>query len=110
MGWLEGKVALITGGGSGIGRALVERFLEKGASVFGVLECLVDKAKELQSQFGDNIVVVQGDVTQLEDNERAVAETVGAFGKLDTFIGNAGILRLFCNFTEFTEGQVGPNV
>ena len=94
MGWLEGKVALITGGGSGIGRALVERFLEEGASV-GVLERSNEKAKELQDQFGDNIVVIQGDVTQLEDNERAVAETVQAFGKLDTFIGNAGIFDFF---------------
>ena len=104
MGWLEGKVALITGGGSGIGRALVERFLEEGASV-GVLERSVDKARELQEKFGDNIVVVQGDVTQLEDNERAVAETVRAFGKLDTFIGNAGIFDFFTEFTKFTEGQ-----
>ena len=104
MGWLEGKVALITGGGSGIGRALVERFLEEGASV-GVLERSNEKAKELQDQFGDNVVVVQGDVTQLEDNERAVAETVQAFGKLDTFIGNAGIFDFFATSTKFTKGQ-----
>ena len=71
MGWLEGKVALITGGGSGIGRALVERFLDEGARV-GVLERSYEKVKELQEQFGDNVVVVQGDVTRLEDNERAV--------------------------------------
>ena len=74
MGWLEGKVALITGGGSGIGRALVERFLEEVN--LGVLERSNEKAKELQDQFGDNLVIIQGDVTQLEDNERAVAETV----------------------------------
>ena len=59
MGWLEGKVALITGGGSGIGRALVERFLEEGAHV-GVLERSHEKAKELQELFGDKVVVVQG--------------------------------------------------
>ena len=48
---VKGKVALITGGGSGIGLALVERFLEEGASV-GVLERSNEKAKDLQDQFG----------------------------------------------------------
>ena len=93
MGWLEGKVALITGGGSGIGRALIERFLDEGARI-GVLERSGEKVKDLQEQFGNQVVVVQGDVTLLEDNERAVAETVG-FGKIDTFIGNAGIFDYF---------------
>ena len=64
MGWLEGKVALITGGGSGIGRALVERFLDEGARI-GVLERSNEKVKELHEQFGDKVVVVQGDVTLL---------------------------------------------
>ncbi|MBT2654971.1 3-(cis-5,6-dihydroxycyclohexa-1,3-dien-1-yl)propanoate dehydrogenase [Bacillus sp. ISL-18] len=94
MCWLEGKVALITGGGSGIGRALVERFLDEGARV-GVLERSDQKVIDLQEQFDDRVVVVQGDVTLLEDNERAVAETVRAFGKIDTFIGNAGIFDYF---------------
>ena len=44
MGWLEGKVALITGGGSGIGRALIERFIDEGASI-GVLERFRRKSK-----------------------------------------------------------------
>ena len=94
MGWLEGKVALITGGGSGIGRALVERFLDEGALI-GVLERSGEKVRDLQKQFGNQVVVVQGDVTLLEDNEKAVAETVKAFGKIDTFIGNAGIFDYF---------------
>lgn len=105
MGWLEGKVAIITGGGSGIGRALVERFLEEGASV-GVLERSSEKVQELQEQFGDNVVVVQGDVTKLEDNERAVSETVGAFGKLDTFIGNAGIFDYFVGLPDLPKDNL----
>ena len=55
MGWLEGKVALITGGGSGIGRALVERFLDEGARI-GVLERSSEKVKDLQEQFGNKVV------------------------------------------------------
>jgi len=102
MGWLEGKVALITGGGSGIGRALVERFLDEGAHI-GVLERSGEKVKDLQEQFGNNVVVVQGDVTLLEDNERAVAETVKSYGRIDTFIGNAGIFDYFVTLPDLTK-------
>lgn len=90
MGWLEGKTALITGGGSGIGRAVVERFIAEGAQV-GVLERFQERVDEVNSAFGSSVRAVQGDVTNYGDNERAIAETVRAFGKLDIFIGNAGI-------------------
>ena len=105
MGWLEGKVALITGGGSGIGRALIERFIDEGASI-GVLERSEEKVKELQEQFGEKVVVVQGDVTLLEDNERAVAETVRVFGKIDTFIGNAGIFDYFVSLLDLPKEKL----
>ena len=87
---LDGNVTLITGGGSGLGRAIVSRFLEEGARV-AVLERSADKAAQLAADFGDAVWVIVGDVTSPEDNERAVAETLTAFGKLDTFIGNAGL-------------------
>ena len=90
MGWLEGTTALVTGGGSGLGRAVVERFIAEGATV-GVLELNPDKAKLLTEELGGSVVVVEGDATDLDDNRRAVAETVGAFGKLDTFVGNAAV-------------------
>jgi len=108
MGWLEGKVALITGGGSGIGRALVERFIEEGARV-GVLERSEEKAKDLQKHFGDNVVVVHGDVRLLEDNERAVAETVRAFGKLDTFVGNAGVFDYFASLPDLPKDKLNES-
>jgi NAD(P)-dependent dehydrogenase (short-subunit alcohol dehydrogenase family) len=73
-GMVRGKSSVNHRRGSGIGRALVERLLEEGAQV-GVLERSNEKVKELQEQFGEQVVVVQGDVTLLEDNERAVAET-----------------------------------
>jgi len=90
MGWLEGDVALVTGGGSGLGRAIVDRFVAEGAKV-GVLEINPQKKQSLVDELGDAVVVVAGDASRVEDNERAVADTVSAFGKLDTFIGNAGL-------------------
>ena len=92
--WLEGKVALVSGGGSGIGRAIVERFVEQGARV-GVLELSAEKVDRLASELGPKVLPIKGDVTELADNEHAVGETVTAFGKLDIFIGNAGIFDGF---------------
>lgn len=90
MGLLERNVTLITGGGSGLGRAIVERFINEGAKV-GVLERSADKAKQLEDDFGDDVVVTVGDVSLAADNKAAVDATVEAFGRLDTFIGNAGL-------------------
>ncbi len=88
--WLEDQVALITGGGSGLGLALVERFVSEGARV-AVLERSAEKVAALRERFGAGVVAVQGDVTSYADNERAVAAALEAFGKLDTFIGNAAV-------------------
>ena len=90
MAVLSGNVTLVTGGGSGMGRAIVERFLTEGARV-GVLERSPEKAAALEADFGDGVAVVVGDVTSPADNAAAVARTVDVFGRLDTFIGNAGL-------------------
>ncbi|HEY1971945.1 MAG TPA: 3-(cis-5,6-dihydroxycyclohexa-1,3-dien-1-yl)propanoate dehydrogenase [Pseudonocardia sp.] len=90
MGWLDGQVALVTGGGSGLGRAVVERFVAEGARV-GVLELNPGKAKELTEALGGSVAVTEGSATSWADNTRAVTDTVAAFGRLDTFVGNAGL-------------------
>ena len=105
MGWLDGQVALITGGGSGIGRGIVERFLAEGAHV-GVLERPADRVAQLRRDFGQALCAIQGDVTRLEDNKRAVAETLRAFGQLDIFVGNAGIFDSFLRLDEFPEEKL----
>jgi NAD(P)-dependent dehydrogenase (short-subunit alcohol dehydrogenase family) len=105
MGWLDGHVALVTGGGSGIGRAVVARFVEEGARV-GVLDRVAERATKLRADFGAAVTAVPGDVTRREDNARAVAETVAAFGRLDVFVGNAGVFDGFVPFPELPEERL----
>ncbi len=88
-GWLEGRVALVTGGASGIGRAVVARFVREGARV-GVMD-ISPGAFQPDDQERDAVHVIGGDVRQLADNARAVEETVERFGKLDVFVGNSGV-------------------
>ena len=105
MGWLDGQVALVTGGGSGIGRAVVARFVEEGARV-GVLDRVAARADQLRAEFGGAVVANAGDVTRLADNKRAVAETVGAFGHLDIFVGYAGVFDVYAPLAEFSEERL----
>lgn len=86
MGALEGEVVLVTGGASGLGRAIVERFLEEGARL-----AVLDRSPERLGELADQIEVVGGDVRSIADNQRAVNACVARFGRLDCAIGNAGI-------------------
>jgi NAD(P)-dependent dehydrogenase (short-subunit alcohol dehydrogenase family) len=99
MNWLEGYVALVTGGGSGIGRAVVARYLNEGAKGIGVLVRQEAQARSLQAEFGERVTVTIGDARSAGDNARAVDATLSAYGKLDTLVGNAGIWD-FCTRLE----------
>ena len=105
MGWLDGQVALVTGGGSGIGRAVVARFVTEGARV-GVIDLVAARTEALRADFGAAVVAVPGDVTSLDDNRRAVAETVRAFGRLDVFVANAGVFDGNTRLDEFPEERL----
>lgn len=87
---LLNEVALVTGGGTGIGHAVVARYISEGAKV-GVLVKEQTHADKLQAEFGDNVLVSVGDVRNFVDNQIAVNAVVDKFGKLDCFVGNAGI-------------------
>lgn len=89
-GRLDGEVALVTGGASGLGRAIVNRFVAEGARV-AVLDRSSEGLDVLRRTHGERVAVTQGDVRDVEANERAVSECVEGFGKLDCAIANAGI-------------------
>jgi glucose 1-dehydrogenase len=91
---LTGKVAVVTGGNSGIGKAIVLALAAEGATV--VIDWVADQqaTEALEAQvtaLGDKVLGVQADVSQVADLERLVASTVTAFGRIDVMVNNAGI-------------------
>lgn len=90
---LEGQVAIVTGGGSGIGRAICLNLAVHGASVL-VADMAVDKAEETVAAIrsaGGNAEAMKVNVTDGKDTKRMVAKTVELFGKVDLLYNNAGI-------------------
>lgn len=106
-GALEGEVALVTGGGAGIGRAIVNRYVAEGAKV-GVVDFIPERLESVADEFGADVITFKGDVRRLADNKAAVARTVEAFGKLDVFVGNAGITDAFRDFVDLSEETLEP--
>ena len=93
MNRLAGKVVLISGGARGQGEAEVRLFVDEGAKVvFGDL--LDDLGQAVAKEVGDDAFYLHADVRREEDWDRAVAEAVSRFGRLDVLINNAGILSM----------------
>jgi NAD(P)-dependent dehydrogenase (short-subunit alcohol dehydrogenase family) len=89
MGKLEGKIALITGGNSGIGLATAKQFVNEGAYVFITGRRDQELARAVK-EIGRNVTGVQGDVTNLGDLDRLFAQIKREKGKLDVVFANAG--------------------
>jgi NAD(P)-dependent dehydrogenase (short-subunit alcohol dehydrogenase family) len=89
MGQLEGKVALVTGGASGIGAATVRLFVEEGAQVM-IADLQEEVAQGLATELGDGVDARRCNVAIEEDVAGVVADTVSRFGRLDVLYNNAG--------------------
>lgn len=88
----EGKVAVVTGAGSGLGEATVREFAKEGANV--VLSDINEKTKEISDALnkeGFSTIFVKSDVAKAEDVSQLVEKAVSEFGKLDIIVANAGI-------------------
>jgi NAD(P)-dependent dehydrogenase (short-subunit alcohol dehydrogenase family) len=108
-GRLEGKVAVITGGGSGIGRATALRFLGEGAAVVvaDINEATGGETVALAGTIGcaDRIRFVSTDVTREEDIARAIAAAPANFGRLDCVFNNAGVGGAFGPITHIDAAE-----
>lgn len=104
MGKLEGKIAVITGGNSGIGLSTAEAFVAEGAYVYitGRRQKHLDAAV---ARIGKNVTGVQGDVANLADLDRLYAQIADEKGRVDVVFANAGIGNQMAPLGSITEEQ-----
>jgi len=108
-GRLEGKVALITGGDSGIGRAVAALFAREGADIAILYLCEHDdaqKTKEIVEKEGRRAVTIAGDIGDKQFCERAVKQAVDELGRLDVVVNNAGEQHPDKDIRDITEDQL----
>lgn len=94
--YVEGKSIIITGAGSGFGRLVAQKAVGLGASVTGVDingEALKETAETL-AVYKDKFTTVVANVSSAQDMNKAAAETITAYGKIDVMLNNAGIMPL----------------
>jgi len=90
---LNGKYAIVTGGGKGIGAAIVKRYIQEGAAGVAIFDYDESLAQKTAAEIGGNIIVCKCDVSKDEQVKAAVDATVAAFGRVDILVNNAGITR-----------------
>ena len=89
---MKGKIAIVTGAGSGIGKALARRLASDGASVVVAdLARFGEAAAEIAKATGERTLGLQIDVSNEKDVERMAVETVKAFGRIDILVNNAAV-------------------
>jgi len=106
---LKGKVALITGADSGIGRAVAALFAREGADVAILYLCEHDdaaKTKQIVEQEGTKAITIAGDIGDKQFCERAVEQTVRELGRLDILVNNAGEQHSDKDIGDITEDQL----
>jgi NAD(P)-dependent dehydrogenase (short-subunit alcohol dehydrogenase family) len=104
---LKEKVAIITGGGKGIGRAIALAFAADGAAVVLAARTMsrLEETADVIKKTGGRSLAVQTDVSDEKQVERMVAETVGTFGKIDILVNNAGIIGPTANVVDMDTNQ-----
>ena len=93
MGRLEGKVAIITGAGSGVGQACMLRFATEGAKVVGVgrTRATLDETLDRMAANGHEGLAIAADLSRDESGDAVVAETLAAYGRVDILVHAAGV-------------------
>lgn len=105
---LEGKVAVITGTGSGMGRAMANLFAKEGAKVVAAEwnQASLDAVVAEVAAAGGSIVGVQGDVSKREDDVRIIQTAIDAYGRIDILVNNAGIMDNMAAAGDFDEATL----
>jgi acetoacetyl-CoA reductase len=96
MAYLDGKVAIVTGGAKGIGKAITESLAKEGVKVvinYNSSAAAAEEVVQALTEQGYDALAVQADVSIVEEAQRLIAETVAKFGRLDILVNNAGITR-----------------
>jgi glucose 1-dehydrogenase len=104
---LEGKVAIVTGGNTGIGAAVVLALAEQGAKVvidYVANEQAEDELERKIASLGEEAVGIEADVSKIEDLQRMIDTAVSSYGRLDVMVNNAGI-ETRTSVLDTTEGQ-----
>ena len=101
---LEGKTALVTGAGSGIGKCIAETYAREGARV-ALADIDLGAAKAAARSIGNNAIAVRCDVTKKAEIAAAVEETLSAFGGLDILVNNAGATHVNKPMLEIDEAE-----
>jgi NAD(P)-dependent dehydrogenase (short-subunit alcohol dehydrogenase family) len=103
MAKLNDKIALVTGGARGIGRAIVTRYIQEGARV-AIADLTIGQAEEVAAEFGDRAFAVEVNVAKLPSIDRMIADVVSHWGAIDILVNNAAIFDL-APIVEVTEAS-----